>query len=475
MRWLAQAISWVGTLIAARILLPGDYGLVAMAMLPIGLVRMVEDFGLDAVLVQDRRIEGALQAQLAGFALLLGAGLALVFLALAHPIAGFFNEPSVEQVMRWLSLLLIFDSLQIVPRALLQRELAFRRLALLTLIQVCVTQGALVYAAMSGLGYRSLVINTLAGGFIVTVLLLWWRPYPVRLPRDFKAIAAPITQGWRLLVSRAAWYAYTNTDQTIVGRMLGKDSLGAYSFAVTFANLPVQEITSVASRVVPGVFTEVQHDRPLLRRYFLTLTEAIAFLALPAAAGIALTADVLVAVALGPQWTAVVAPLRILSFAAAFTAAQVLVSHVLMWTGRFRANMWCSVLAAAVLPLAFLFGAEFGLAGVAWAWALALPVVNLPAMFIAFRALGIGFPQWLRALLPAVLCTAIMAGGVLAARAVVPEVGLPNFVRLGALIGAGVATYVAAVLLAYRKRVWEFIAVVRGSSAGAARAPASAG
>ena len=58
LRWTAQIVSWIGTAIAARLLSPGDYGLVGMAMLAIGLVRMVEDFGMDAVLVQDRTIDG---------------------------------------------------------------------------------------------------------------------------------------------------------------------------------------------------------------------------------------------------------------------------------------------------------------------------------------------------------------------------------------------------------------------------------
>lgn len=472
MRWIAQGVSWAGTLIAARLLVPGDYGLVAMAMLPIGLVRMVEDFGLDAVLVQNRSLGRDIQAQLAGFALMLGAALAALFVIAAHPIAAFFNEPAVAGAIQLLCLLLIFDSLQIVPRALLQRELAFRRLAFLQLLQVCVTQSALVAAAFAGMGHRSLIFNTLAGGAVVTALLLWWKPYPVRLPRALAAISGPILQGWRLLVSRAGWYAYSNMDQTIIGRVLGRDSLGAYSFSLTFANLPVQEITSVFSRVVPGVFTEVQHDRARLRGYFLRLTEAIAFLAFPCAAGIALVADVLVALALGPQWGAVVEPLRILCLASAFTAAQILVSHILMWTGRFRANMWCSILAAAVLPLAFLAGTRYGLEGVAWAWAIAMPLVNIPSMVIAFRAIDSGFRDWLRALLPAAICTTCMAMAVVAVRFALPTM-LPNWVRFAALAGTGGITYVLVLLLVYRERVWAFLAMARGSFSAAKVAPSA--
>ncbi|HZF16516.1 MAG TPA: lipopolysaccharide biosynthesis protein [Steroidobacteraceae bacterium] len=464
LRWVAQAVSWAGTLYAARILTPGDYGIAAAATLPIGLVRMVEDFGLDAVLVQDRRIEGQARAQLAGFALLLASGLAIGFFVAAQPIAAFFKEPLVATAIQLMCPLVLLDALQIVPRALLQRELAYRRLAILGFVQVCVTQVALIVAARAGLGYQSLVFNTLAGGTIVTAVLLYWRPYALRMPRDWRAIAAPIAQGWRLLMSRAAWYAYSNTDQTIVGRLLGKELLGAYSFATTFANLPIQEITSAFSRVVPGVFSTVQHDRAQLRRYFFVLTEVIALLAIPSAVGLALVAEPLVALALGPQWAAVVAPLRILCAAAAFTAVQVLVSHVLMWTGRFRANMWCTFLAAAALPGALYFGAGFSVAGVAWAMAIGLPIVNLPAIVIAARIMQASPRLWLRALLPAILCSAAMAAGVLAEQSTIAR-GLSTALSLTVQIATGAAIYVAALLIFYRERVLALVAFVRGTPA----------
>lgn len=471
LRWLAQGISWAGTLYAARILAPSDYGIVAAAMLPVGLVRLVEDFGLDAVLVQDRAIAGNVQAQLAGFALLLAGTLAVIFFLAARPIATFFHEPAIATALELLSPLIVLDALQIIPRALLQRDLAYRRLALLALAQVCVIQATLVFAARAGFGYQSLIFNTLAGSAIAVLVLIAWRPYAVRLPRELKSIATPIAQGWRLLISRASWYAYSNTDRLIVGRMLGKDLLGAYAFAADFANQPIQEITAAFSRVVPGVFSAVQRDPPALRRYFFMLTEFIFFLALPAAAGLALVADVLVALALGPQWQAVVTPLRILCIATAFTAAQVFVSHILMWTGHFRANMWCTILAVAVLPAALYVGSRHGLPGVAWALAITLPVVNLPALVIASRTLGTPVWHWLKALLPASVCTLFMVLCVLGLRLALPG-QWSNLQKLAALVAGGALAYAAVVFAIYGQRVGVFVALIRGSKASAA-APAA--
>ena len=146
-RWLGQLVSWAATLYVARILVPGDYGVVAMATAPIGLLRMVEDFGLDAVLIQDRSIDGDRQGRLAGLAVLLGASFTLILSALAVPIAGFFKEPAVAPAITGMSLLFVLDALQIVPRAALQRQLEYRRLAILFLVQLCVTSATIVVAA----------------------------------------------------------------------------------------------------------------------------------------------------------------------------------------------------------------------------------------------------------------------------------------------------------------------------------------
>jgi O-antigen/teichoic acid export membrane protein len=478
LRWSAQVISWIGTAIAARLLSPGDYGLVGMAMLAIGLVRMVEDFGMDAVLVQDRTISGERQARLAGLILLAGFACSALFVALSVPIAGFFREPQVAELVMALSLLCVIDAMQVIPRAILQREMEFQRLAWLQLIQVVCTQAVLLAGVYLGWGVWSLVFNTLGGALIVTLLLLLWRPFELRWPREIAQLAKPLLQGWRILASRFAWYAYTSADQTVIGRVLGKDALGTYSFAMTFSTTVSQEIASVLSRVVPGVFSTVQHLQHELRRYFLVLTELLSYLALPVSFGIAVTADLVVAIVLGPQWTAVVVPLQILCIYAAFYSCQVLIGHLLLWTGRFRANMWCSVLAATVMPLGFYVGSRWGLVGIAWVWVIGFPLVNLPAFVISCRAINISGWHWLNAFVPALVGCAALVAAVLATRAVLPST-LPLPIYTVACVGVGMATYVATLLLFFRKRllaVRAFLYVLRRKDAtGGLRDSAAAG
>ncbi|HYR83300.1 MAG TPA: lipopolysaccharide biosynthesis protein [Terriglobia bacterium] len=465
LRWSAQFFSWVATFYAARLLQPGDYGLVAMATLGIGMARMVEDFGLDAILVQDRSITGQKQSQLAGLLIALGVVLCALFVLLGQPLAAFFKEPHVGSIVMALSLLFLFDAVQVVPRAQMQRLLQFERLAVVTFVQVVTTSILLVSSARAGLGHWSLVINTLGGTAAATILLVLWHPYSVAWPRDIAKLSRPLLQGWRILASRASWYGYSNADQTIIGRVLGKDLLGAYSFAVTFSSLAQQEVGSIITRVVPGIFSEVQHQREELRRYFLLLTEFITVVTFPMAIGMALTADMLIPLILGPEWTSVIVPLQLLCLYSAFLASQMLVSHVLMWTGQFRVNMWCSLFQGILMVLTLLWAVRHGLPGIGWSWALVFPVLNVPSMVFAFRTVNISTRQWLDSIKPAATGCIMMSIAVLGVRALLPGT-LPLEATTAISIITGAITYPAVIWFVFGRRVRSMIGVGRAIRTG---------
>jgi O-antigen/teichoic acid export membrane protein len=193
---------------------------------------------------------------------------------------------------------------------------------------------------------------------------------------------------------------------------------------------------------------------------------------LPAVIGLALTADQFVRIVLGPQWETVVAPLRVLCLYVAFQSCQVLVSHLLLWTGQFRPVMWFSVLTAAALPLSMWFAVRHGLSAVAWMWATVYPLTNIPPIVLGFRTIEISFLAWLRALLPAGVACLGMSAAVLAVRASLGE-ELPLIARFAACVGVGALVYVAVVWFGFRARclaLWEFLRGIRRPEASLALA-----
>jgi len=464
-RWAAQVVSWAATLYVARVLSPGDYGLVAMAAVPIGLARLVEDLGLDAVIVQDRKLSEDQLASLAGSALCLGVILTTTFIVLAGPIALYFREPTVAALVIAMSLTFVTDSLQVLPRAFLQRDLAFRTLGWLHGTQVTTAAVVLTICAALSFGHWALVLNNLISAVAITAVLYALRPFRIAWPRQLGTIAGSLIAGWRMMVSRAAWYGYTSLDTTIIGRVLGKEPLGAFGFAMTFALLPVSEVSLMVSKVVPGVFSSVQESREDLRRYFLMLTEAISYLALPMSVGLALTADDFVLLALGPKWVDVILPLRILCAYAAINASQMLVSHVLLWTGHFRANMWFNVFALVLLPTGFYIGVHWGVPGVTWAWVVGFPLSIVPSVIMMARILELPMAAYFRALRPALTACLVMIAAVWLLREALPP-GWSHATRLGAQAATGALVYTIVMLTLFYRSVVAIYQTIRDARRG---------
>jgi len=132
--------------------------------------------------------------------------------------------------------------------------------------------------------------------------------------------------------------------------------------------------------------------------------------------------------------------------------SQVLISHVLLWTGRFRANMWLDLLSLAFLPTCFYVGLNWGVPGVAWAWALGFPLIVVPKVIVMNRILDLRLTDYLSALRPALsACTAVSAV-VLLVRAGLPVSWSPGE-RLAMQASVGALTYLAVLLGIFRPRV----------------------
>jgi PST family polysaccharide transporter len=269
--------------------------------------------------------------------------------------------------------------------------------------------------------------------------------------------------GWQMVVSQVTWYLYTNADFAIVGRVLGKAPLGAYTIGWSMASIPVDRISAVVGRVTPAVLAAVQTDQPALRRYFAGLTEALAAITFPASIGLALVADQFVLVALGDGWVAAILPLRLLALYAGFRSIATLYGQVLVATGRGRLLMQFNLLALLILPALFYLGTGWGTAGVAAGWIVGYPIVAV-GFFLRYvlRFTGMSAAAYLRALWPATSGTAVMAAAVLGLRQLTDGLlAAPTALALNA--AAGILVYVGYGLLVHRDRLEVIRRTIRGS------------
>lgn len=458
-KWGTQLVTWATTIFVARLLTPSDYGLVGMAGLFLGVTALAAEFGVGAAVVRMRDLGRSELAQLNSVSLLLGVA-AFALCALAAPLLGrFFEAAALPAVVIVLSIAFIVDALRVVPSAILQRDLQFQELAVLESGRAIVGAMVTLVLAWYGLGYWALVGGSLAASAAGTISIVGRHPHAFASPR-MGAIQAALTYSRRVFTGRIAWYSYSNADFLVAGKLFGQAGLGAYTIAWNLASLPVEKITSLVTQVTPAFLSAVQHDRAALRRYFLAISEGLAFLTLPATLGLAAVAEDFVLVVLGEEWRAAIVPLMLLAWYASLRSLVTILPQVLNVADEARFAMRVTLATAIVLPPAFvLAGIEWGTIGIAATWLVVYPLCTIPLYRRTFARVGITAMDYLRQLRPAIGASLAMYASVrLVRHFLLPMV--PPYALLGAEIAVGALVYCFIVLRWHRDRLVAFRAAV---------------
>jgi PST family polysaccharide transporter len=459
-KWGAQLLSWLGTIVVARLLNPEDFGLVAMAGVLLGLVAVFNDFGLGAAVVAMRNLTDDQIARIHGLSSLFGvAGFILVCL-LAIPMGQYYGAPEISLILMTMGTELVLVAMRSVPDAVLKKELHFKFLSLLEGWQATATILVTISLAWWGAGYWALVGGRLLGSAGVTSVIVAYRPLRPAWP-SMGVLREVIRFSSRVLVSRVAWFVSASSDLFIAGWALGGAILGTYSFAVSISSVPMEKVTALASRVMPSFYSTVQHDVAAMRRYFLTLTEGLALITFPLAAGMAFVAQDFVSVALGDKWTGVIAPLQILAGWAAVRSVAGLVSPLLYVTGGSRVAMLNGLFCMATYPMAFWIGSRWGTVGLAVAWVLVQPPSWIAPYRHVLRAIHLSPRSYLQAFWPALSGVLIMGTCVYGVQASHLCEAWSPISRLVCEVSIGAAAYVGTMLLLHRARIRVFLAFVR--------------
>jgi PST family polysaccharide transporter len=443
-------------LIAARILSPADFGLVEMAGFVGILTGVVAEFGIGTAVLQMRELDRHVLAQLNTVAVLLNSAAFAVSALCAPLIAAFFRAEQLKILVVVNSLGFFVAAAQSIPGGLLQRDMDYRRLSLAESAQAVVQAVTLVAGALVGIGYWALVAAPFAGKAACAVLTVYWRPVRLAIPR-WKEIRAPLRFGSEIALSRLAGMAYAQADGIIVGRLLGESALGSYRLAISLASAPADKVAALIMRVTGPLFSRVQNDLGLVRRYFLFITDAIALSIFPLVFGLTVVAPEAVTVMLGPKWQGAIAPMQWLAASMALRSLNSLMAQVLTSLRFTTFLLWMSVLTFLVMPVSFAVATHWGTAAVAAVWVITSPITMLPPAVKLFRAIGSGFREYGKILLPPTVASVLMVVAIAGLkRWMVAQAWHANWM-LGAQVLAGGVSYAGILLIFYRPLVMRYV------------------
>jgi PST family polysaccharide transporter len=439
--------------VLARLLSPDDFGLLGMVVVFTGFLALFQNLGLGPAIVQDRSLDRHQLSGLFWINFLFSVLLAGIAVAVAPLVAEFYGEPVVVPIMAALALAFPLSAVGVVPGALLTRHMRFRPLSTIDIAAQAVGLALGVGLAVAGYGVWALVWQQVAAA-AATAAGKWaaagWRPgFTVPL----RALRGPLGFGAWLQAGSVLNWATRNTDDLLVGRVIGASSLGIYQMAYRLMLWPIQNVARVVGQVMFPALSAIQDDTARVARAFLRGVGVVALVTFPVMVGAFVVADTAIPLVLGSQWTPVVPVFEILCGLGLIQSVATNTGWIFLSQGRADVRLKLQLFMAPLLILSFVVGLPWGIVGVAGAYAVTSGLLIPIQLHVAGRLVGLRLPD-IAGALAGVLACAMAMGAVVAGMGWIAGGTLPTWAVLFAQVAVGIAVYT---LLVHRARLPAYL------------------
>jgi PST family polysaccharide transporter len=443
--------------VLARLLPPSAFGLLAMVAAIGAVLDLVKEFGLSAATIQKHDISHAQVSALFWVNAGVGAVLGLALFVSARLLAWFYGQPELEAVARWLALAFVASGLTVQHWALLRRQMRFGAIAGMETTADLLSFGTAIALAAGGAGYWALVAQRLVSPILLLLgswALCRWRPSrPARIAgvRGLLLFGASVTgSGLAVAFSRSI-------DQILIGWLWGPGLLGLYERTTRLLLMPINTINAPVYAAAMPALSRLLDQQARYRSMFGQVMQKLALLTMPAFAFVAVTADWVVQILLGPSWAEAVPLVALFSVSAIYLPVLMAVGLLYMTQARTGEMLRATLIDASLCVASILAGLHWGVVGIAASLALTGLLVRTPiAFWLATRRgpVSAGF-VW-RAIAPPASAAAMVAVAVGCLRRFEPE---PTLVALAttAVVGLSAASLVPLAWPEIRREVRQLL------------------
>ena len=411
-RVIGYTIQMVGIIVLARLLSPGDFGLVAMVTAITEVFYVFKDLGLSYATIQEPSLNHGQISTLFWMNLSFGIIVTLLIIAISPAIAWFFHKPQLQLITIVSSLNFLLIGLSTQHLALLQRNLEFVSVAIVEIAATFMSTVIAIGLAWQGWGYWSLVSRPLILG-LLTTLGVWffcrWRPgRPVRR----SGVRSMLKFGANTLMAYLFDYVTLNLDKTLIGRKYGADQIGYYQRAVYLSKFASNTITMSLMNVAVATLSKLRDEPDQYRRYYLKAFSIVSFVGMPISLFMFIMSREIVFIILGPKWDQTATIFSVLGL----STGMYLIYNTNGWLhlslGRSdRFKKW-TIGAAIVYFAAIVIGLAISVMGVAIAYTVATFLLTIPCVLYAGKPIGLRIGEilsnlWrflLAAILSGVIC-----------------------------------------------------------------------
>jgi len=388
-KYTVYVVNLLSTIWLARLFTPELFGTVAAIMVFFAFFQLISEVGLGPAVVNINTLAPSDRNGIFGLTLLIGAGMSLLFYALSPVFTNFYGLPRLGEVIPYVAISLFFSAAAILPNAFLMRQQAFYHMAVAGLCgQVASTVAAVLLVQFID------PLHALASRAVFSSVTSFLAIYYFSSETDFgRPVWGKKLSSIKPLLSFSMYqfgfnfinYFSRNLDNILVGKYLGASSLGVYEKAYQLMTYPLLLLTSAFTPAIQPVLRQYADDVQKIEHIHRDFTFKLSLLGAAAGLAVFLLADVIVRVALGPNWAGVVPLIHVLAIA-------IPVQIVLSTSGSFFQTMnrpdllfFSGCLSAIVMVTAIVWGiVQRDMIAMAWALVAAFHFNFFQAYFVMY-------------------------------------------------------------------------------------------
>lgn len=418
---LTRQVSQIASLIVfARYFSPAEVGIYAILMVFFNFIQMTSTLGTAQAIIQKKYVSPTLLSSIFYVNVFLGCVFFAAAYFLSPVIAEFVQIPEVRTELQFLSPAFLLFSTSLVPKALLEREIDYKSIAIIEgFSSILSTVLAFVFIYLD-FGIRVFSLMILINSVLSAALSFFcvnWRPrlkFSVSELSEIKSYALDVF-----------YFGFINffarqSDNFLIARYLGNAQLGLYSVSYKLVMAPLDNISRVIFRVMFPAISRIDDQRSSQEIYINALGASL-LLVIPVCVGIFLLSDIFVDVVLGPDWQATTPVIKVLVLVTCIQAFSVTSGSIFLAKGASRTMLILGIINAVIVFALFWVSVSHGIVAMALAYLAANVLTGIPSCLLAWRILDLKLGDVGRAAAPAIICSALMGAALQMLREVVVD------------------------------------------------------
>lgn len=452
----AQGVSFIVSILLARLLAPEDYGLIALVTVFTTILQVFVDSGMANALIQKKNADDLDFSSVFYFNIVVCIILYAVMFLASPWIAAFYRKIELIPIIRVLSLTLVISGVKNVQQAYVSRNMLFKRFFYSTLGGTIFSAVIGIILAYKGYGVWALVIQQIANVSMDTAIL-WitvkWRP---KLMFSWSRLKGLISFGWKLLVSSLIDTIYNNLRQLIIGKLYSASDLAYFNKGKQFPNIIVSNINSSIDSILLPTMSQVQDSSEQVKNMTRRAIKTSTYIMAPLMMGLSFTASTVVELILTEKWIPCVPYMRIFCITFMFYPVHTANLNAIKAMGRSDLFLKLEIIKKVIGLILLLSTMRFGVIVMAYSLLVGSVLSQIINSWPNRKLLNYGYLEQLKDILPGILLAIVMGFCI----STVKLIGLSEIftlilqIILGAVIYIGISAVTKLEAFMY---LWEVV------------------